>query len=157
MVHVKMTSDEQWDPLTVGKWPRSREEEEHQRITASVQVDPQTIGAERPEEPQLQYGEAEYDLLLSSCSSVYSKRNLIQSLVASVRIASCYKDEEENNLREEADEPRKMAAIDTRARHVTLSAKEVSRKFGVGIETARNTLKATTQYGIRHAMHPLSR
>jgi transposase len=51
-----------------------------------------------------------------------------------------------------------MAAVDTRERHVvTLSAKEVSRKFGVGIETARNTLKATTQYGIRHAMHPLLR
>ena len=34
---------------------------------------------------------------------------------------------------------------------------EVSRKFGVGLETARNTLKATTQHGIRHAEHPLSR
>jgi hypothetical protein len=78
MVHVEMTSDEQWDPLTVGKRPRSREEEERHRITASVQVDPQTIGAERPEEPQLHYGKAEYDLLLSLCSSVYSERNLIQ-------------------------------------------------------------------------------
>jgi hypothetical protein len=157
MVYVEMTSDAQWDPLTVGKRPQSREEEEHQRITASVQVDPPTIGAEWPEEPQFHYGEAEYDILLLLCLSVYSECNLIQRLEASVQIALCYKDNEENNLGKEVDEPRKMAAVDTRARHVTLSAKEVSRKFGVGKETARKTLKATTQYGIWHAMHPLLR
>ena len=151
--HIDMTSEEQWDPAKASQRHLSREEEEHRRIIASVKIDQQTIGAERPEEPQLPYGEAEYDLLLASCSAVYSERTLIQRLVASVRIASCY-DEEGDSLTNKADEPRKVAAIDTRARHTALSVEEVSRKFGVGIETARNTLKATTQFGIRHAMHP---
>ena len=53
--------------------------------------------------------------------------------------------------------PRKMAMVNTRARHTELSVEEVSRKFGVGLETARKTLKATAQFGIRHAVHPLSR
>ena len=66
------------------------------------------MGAERPEEPQLQYGEAEYDLLLSSCSAVYSERNLIQRLVASVRVASCYEDDEDNNLGEEAENEQQL-------------------------------------------------
>ena len=64
LANVEWTSDERWDPFTVGKRHRSREEEEHQKIVASVQVDPQTISAEGLREPQLQYGEAEYDLLL---------------------------------------------------------------------------------------------
>jgi len=42
-------------------------------------------------------------------------------------------------------------------RHSSVSPEELSRKFGCGIETARQTLKATTQRGIRHAVHPLSR
>ena len=156
LVQVEMTSEERWDPSTIGRKQLSREEEEHQRLIASVKIDPQTIGAERPEEPQLQFGEAEYDVLLASCSAVYSERTLIQRLIASVRVVSCYEDEEDS-LMHEAAEPRKMAAVDIRARHTELSAEEVSKKFGIGIETARNTLKATTQHGIRHAMHPLSR
>ena len=156
LTHVEMTNEERWDPSRVGGRHRSREEEEHRKIIASVQIDQQTIHAERPEEPQLTYGEAEYDILLASCSPVYSERTLIQRLVASVRIALCYEDDDRDSLMNEA-ELRTIAAVDTRARHTALSVEEVSRKFGVGLETARNTLKATTQYGIRHAVHPLSR
>jgi hypothetical protein len=147
LANVELTSDKWWDPSTVGRRHWWREEEEHQKIIASVQVDPQMISAEWPREPQLQYSKAEYDFLLAFCSAVYSQRIHIQRLVASVRIASSYEDNEEN-LREEAEQPKKVAAVDIRARHVALSAEEVSRKFGVGLETARNTLKATTQLGI---------
>jgi hypothetical protein len=82
--------------------------------------------------------------------------------VASVRVASCYDDDWDSlsygdSLSKGADDvPRVMAAVDIRARHTAMSAEEVSRKFGVGLETARQTLKATTQLGIRHAIHPLS-
>jgi transposase len=40
---------------------------------------------------------------------------------------------------------------------MALSIEEASSKFGVGLETAQQTLKVTTQKGIRHAVHPLSR
>jgi hypothetical protein len=161
---IEMTSDKRWDPSTVGAASRSREEEEHRKIIASVKIDLQTISAERPEEPQLRYGESEYDILLASCSAVYSERTLIQRLVSSVRVASCYDDDDESSTYGAddsstygANKTRQMAAVDTRARHTALTADEVSRKFGVGIETARNTLKVTTQYGIRHAVNPLTR
>jgi hypothetical protein len=35
------------------------------------------------------------------------------------------------------------------------SVEEVAKKFKCGIEIARQTLKTTTQYGVRHAIHPL--
>jgi transposase len=54
------------------------------------------------------------------------------------------------------EDQQKIAVIDTRARDKALSVEEVSRRFGIGLETARKTLKATTQYGIRHAVYPLS-
>jgi hypothetical protein len=56
------------------------------------------------------------------------------------------------------DEPRRtVAATNIRARHTAITAEEISRKFGVGLETIQKILKATTQLGIRHAVHPLSR
>jgi hypothetical protein len=48
-------------------------------------------------------------------------------------------------------------SIESRQRHSTVNAEELSRKWGIGLETARKTLKMTTQYGIRHALHPLRR
>jgi transposase len=80
----------------------------------------------------------------------------MQRLIASVKVARCYNNKalEEGGTKETNF---KVSAVDTRTRHTELSVKEVSRKFGVGLETARKTLKATTQYGIRHAVHPLSR
>jgi hypothetical protein len=135
LTHIKMTNEERWDPFRVGGRHRSREEMEHRKIIASVQIDQQTICAERPEEPQLTYCKAEYDILLASC------------LVASVHIALCYKEDDGDSLMDKV-ELWKTAAVYTRAQHTAMLAEEVSRKFGAGLKTARNTLKATTQYGI---------
>jgi hypothetical protein len=50
LTHVEMTNEERWDPLKVGGRHRSREEEEHRKIIASVKIDQQTICAKRPKE-----------------------------------------------------------------------------------------------------------
>jgi hypothetical protein len=47
--------------------------------------------------------------------------------------------------------------METQRRHSIVNAEELSRKWGIGLETAKKTLKVTTQYGIRHAIHPLRR
>ena len=154
--HIEMTNEAPWNPATAGRSQLSWEEEERRALIGSVRIDEQTINGTRPEEPQLKLDEAEYDILLSSCSAVYSERTMIQRLVSSVRIASCYEDETEEE-KDNSEKPRNLAAIDTKARHMALSVEEVSRKFGIGLETARQTIKATTQFGIRHAVHPLSR
>jgi len=48
-------------------------------------------------------------------------------------------------------------AYDTRHRRPNLDPATLSRQWGIGLETAKNTLKCTTQAGIRHAIHPLTR
>jgi hypothetical protein len=63
-------------------------------------------------------------------------------MVAAVRVAS--------HMREEA-------AVESNARHSSVSAEELARKWRIGLGTAQNTLKVTTQFGLRHAVHPLRR
>ena len=45
----------------------------------------------------------------------------------------------------------------SKTRHSGHTPEEVSRKFNIGIERAKETIKVTTQKGIRHAVHPLHR
>lgn len=50
-----------------------------------------------------------------------------------------------------------VSRLVTTKRHSEITPEEVSKKFGVGLETAKDTLKVTTQRGIRHAVHPIHR
>jgi hypothetical protein len=152
---LEMTSQAPWDPSKVGKHQLLWEEEERKALIGNVKIDQHTISRERPEEPQLKMDQSEFDILLSSCSAVYSKKTLIQRLVASVRVTLCYSGQEEANSVDKIN--RKVSAINTRARHKALSVEEVSRKFGIGLETERKMLKATLPYRIRHAVHLLLR
>ena len=152
---IEMTAESPWDPTMVRIPDLSREEEERRRMVAGIQLDNLAIEAGRPEEPQLHFGESEFDLLMTSCSAVYCERVMLQRLIASVRIASYYEDDDP--LDAETETPRNVAMVNMKERHTAITAEEVSRKFGIGLETARKTLKATTQNGIRHAIHPLSR
>ena len=45
----------------------------------------------------------------------------------------------------------------SKTRHSVHSPEEVSHKFNIGIERDKETLKVTTQKGIRHGVHPLHR
>jgi hypothetical protein len=42
-------------------------------------------------------------------------------------------------------------AIESARRHSNVTAEDLAKKWHVGLETARQTLKVTTQYGIRHS------
>ena len=50
-----------------------------------------------------------------------------------------------------------VSFIGSKDRHSQVNAETVAKRFRCGIETAQKTLKATTQRGIRQAMHPLNR
>jgi hypothetical protein len=131
----------------------SQEEDKRRNV---VKIDHHSI-SRRPEEPQLQFGEAEYDILMASCSSVYSDRTLLQRLVSSIQVVSYCEERDEpvEKVQDEADAPeRKAAAIDIRARHAAITVEEISRKFGVGLETARKTLKGL-EHKPAHNLHPL--
>ena len=54
-----------------------------------------------------------------------------------------------------ADE-RRVQSIITNDRHSKIGPEELSRKWNIGLHTAKDTLAATTQHGIRTAVHPMS-
>ena len=45
----------------------------------------------------------------------------------------------------------------TGKRHNTVTPEMISKKWGCGLNTARNTLAGTTQLGVRSAIGPLTR
>ena len=44
----------------------------------------------------------------------------------------------------------RVSAIQTKSRHSEIKAHELALRWGIGIETAERTLKATTQLGIQN-------
>ena len=143
--HVIMTDDKEWDPSTLNLRPRSKEEEEYTRIVSSVRTDRVDINA-LPSDPQFWAPMQETDVILSSVSSALCDETMIPRLIASVKVATYIREEET-----------KVDSIMSNQRHSTVNAEELSRKWGIGLETAKKTLKVTTQFGIRHALPPLRR
>ena len=64
---------------------------------------------------------------------------------------------EENFLQGLEENVRVTSAIKTEQRHPEVAAHELARKWGIGLATATNTLRATTQKVIRNVVHPLHR
>jgi Fe2+ or Zn2+ uptake regulation protein len=94
----------------------------------------------------------ETDITLSLISEVYDARNFCERLISSVNIATAYRDD-----LDAWEEQRKVSSITSNDRHSRVTPEEVARKWNIGLETAKNTLRVTTQYGIRTAVHPMTR
>jgi hypothetical protein len=95
-------------------------------------------------------GEPIHDGQLASISEVYDDKCFIKRLVASVNVSTHVWIEElvETNNQ-------KISFIGAKNRHIHVSAEEVAKKLRCGLDTAKQTLKVTTQRGVRHALHPL--
>ena len=50
-----------------------------------------------------------------------------------------------------------VSSVEVKQRHSGVSADRVSQIFGCGIEAAKETLRVTTQHGVRSAVRPLQR
>jgi hypothetical protein len=83
---------------------------------------------------------------------------LLPAMISTVKVVSCHAEapDERNSLSTD-EKSASVSAVRLNERHTRVTAEEIARKFYCGIETAQHTLKATTQRGIRHAVHPLSR
>lgn len=90
------------------------------------------------------------DDLLASISPGYVDETILERLVSSVQIAGAY-----TNPRE-ADHVVKVSAYNTQ-RHYRVDAPLLSKRWRIGLESAKQTLLATTQRGLRHAVQPLTR
>ena len=50
-----------------------------------------------------------------------------------------------------------ISAITTNKRHSKIDPKLLVQRWGIGLDSARKTLKTTIQIGLRYALHPLTR
>ena len=73
--------------------------------------------------------------LLAGISTALTDETLLPRIVSSVHIAN----------------------TTSRNRHCDISPESLSAKLRIGLNTARDTLKVTTQQGIRQAVHPITR
>lgn len=110
-----------------------------------VQISGVNINAD-PNEPQINSPRHESNVILSSVPSALTDEMMVPRLVASVQVAMYIMKEE----------PRIKSMI-SKESHSAVNAEELSQRWSIGLETARKTLKVTTQVGIRHTLHPLRR
>ena len=143
-----MTGDKEWDPLSVFLQAIQTKEEEGFRAISVI------ARAKKP--PLLKQ---ETDIHLVRILDWLIEQTMTERLIASVNIKGVNKvkpREEQKPLLPNHYSIR-VSEIASKTRHSVHSPEEVSRKFNIGIERAKETLKVTTQKGIRHAVHPLHR
>jgi hypothetical protein len=79
---------------------------------------------------------------------------MLDRMVAKIRVQLHQSENVEEFDHDEAHFAKEVISND---RHTKITAEELARKWIIGIESARATLKSTTQHGVRHAIRPLSR
>jgi hypothetical protein len=110
-----------------------------------------------------------YSDKLYSISDVFSDIRLTSKMVSAVQVHTIKREPLTNSslLEKRTDTNhenqtanminKNISYLIAKNRHSHITAEEVAKRFRCGLETARRTLKATTQNGIRHAIHPLTR
>jgi hypothetical protein len=96
-----------------------------------------------------QWGQVESEL--DKLSETLNKKTFCKRLIGSMNVAMAYR-----NDVNEVIEKRKESGVLTTDRHSKVGPKELSRKWNIGLQMAKDTLDATTQHGVRTAVHPMS-
>ena len=104
--------------------------------------------------------ETEFDTLLSSCGG--SPRELVQRAVAPIRVnnnktKSKTSQHDGGNYIPPSPFQQGIDSIYTSERHHKVTPESLSRKWHIGLNRARATIKCTNQLGIRSALYPLTR
>ena len=79
--------------------------------------------------------------LLWHISDSYNPELFMQDVVASMMVS---------------DVNQSLSSITLQDKHSQVTPEWVSQIFGCRLETAKETIRVSTQYGVRHAIHPLS-
>jgi hypothetical protein len=117
----------------------SEEEEKYLRLVSPVTINRETVDC-KPNESQMEFDANESYVVLASVASTLTMESMLTRILSKVCVATY--------LPQDCD--RKIAAM----RHSQVTAEELAKKWRVGIDTARQTLKVTTQLGVRTAVHP---
>jgi hypothetical protein len=136
---IVMTDESAWDPTTVSI----------ATVTSEPIIKPSCHDTPRTIIPANE---------LRHISDTYDDTALLQAMVSSVNIATYRRCVTPSCDEDDVDTPAaQVSFVGARNRHSQVTPEEVARKFKCGLDTAKQTLKTTTQYGVRHAIHPLHR
>jgi hypothetical protein len=149
MKHLPMIllTGDQWDPLDELMYPERKSREYMKMRTIQLLTSGMTrckIMSLKRNEAKAQteeYGEVEHEL--GKISSMYSIKNVCECLIGAVNIAMTYCADIDK-----VEEHRKVAGVITNDLHSNVTPKELSRKWNIGIQTAKDTLGVTTQHGV---------
>ena len=133
--YLELTDDAPWDPSSI-RTPHSQKPGTNGRMLSAVSLS-QTLRQTYP---------YEYDKVMNGISSIYTERGLYQGLLEQARVSV-----------DTTSKDIVVSAATTGQRHEKVSADRLSENWGIDKDTARRTLKVTTQRGIRYAQHPLTR
>ena len=125
--HIVLTSESPWDPSSL-TLSLGMTGEEKLGIKGAKRI------------YQLNTRRRQHDKL-ANISPVYSQQELLPALISSVRV----------------HDYRTVHAVAVQQRHSEVNPEALAAKWKIGLQAAKDTLKVTTQYGIRHAVHPLKR
>jgi hypothetical protein len=96
------------------------------------------------------YGETNIELGKILC--VYDMKDFCDRLISAVNIATTYRDDIDQR-----NEERKISSIISNERHSKATPEELASKWNICLQTAKDTIRVTTQRGIRIAVHPMTR
>jgi hypothetical protein len=96
------------------------------------------------------YGETDIELGKISCA--YDTKDFCDHLIFAVNIATTYREDID-----QWNEERKVSSIISNERHSKATPEELASKWNIGLQTAKDTIRVTTQRGIRTAIHPMTR
>ena len=127
--HIILTSEANWDPSSLDLSRHLPERENYRYGIASTMTLASVIHPPS-------------DTFLDHISPIFSPTTLLPALISSIKVQ---------------DVPPKSAAVNSKQRHSEITPESLATKWKIGLQAAKDTLKATTQLGIRHAIHPLKR
>jgi hypothetical protein len=156
---IVVTDDSEWDPSKAAICKLSKEEEKLWHVSSLRISSTKVTNTECLGRPTC----SETDIGLAQMSPVCSERPLAEEMVSKVNIAALARgDLEDEKRRVNSSVMQRVAnpvssVMGSETRHSPATAEELSRKWGIGIETARQMLKATAQRGVLKGVHPLTR
>ncbi|NCF86605.1 MAG: hypothetical protein GWQ08_13915 [Verrucomicrobiaceae bacterium] len=160
--HVVLTDgDSEWDPHTV-QLAHARSDGDTNPLDAPLAREVNAVRRENYERHQF---ECESDVALGAISESLVPDLLYERLIASVRIQrkestvavkrATAEGGPTKRLLHRAN--RSMSKVRANARHSSITVEHIARTMRIGIDKAKQMLKATTQKGVRTAVHPITR
>ena len=145
-----------WDPTTfdMSAGKQSREDEEMQSIRSltSNMIKRAISAMLRYQSNSRHVCFEQVEQELTKIATVFNDRTFCRRLIGAVNIATTIRDDIDG-----WEDERRVQSIITNYRHSNIGPDELSRKWNIGLQTAKDTLAATTQHGVRTAVHPMSR